>query len=50
MTRYKNPANPEYIHAMRELRKSNATQPYDSRPHRQRTRAMRKQAALREWE
>lgn len=49
MTRYKGTANPEYIRAMRGLRRSNAAQPHDPRPHRRRTRATRLRAALNEW-
>lgn len=49
MTKWKNPANPEYITAMRELRRSNAARPHDPRPHRLRTRATIRRAALQDW-
>lgn len=42
-------ANPELAKAMRELRRSGATSPHDSRPHRQRTRQSANRAALREY-
>lgn len=50
MSRYHHSANPAYIEAMRGLRRSNAARPHDPRPHRQRTRADRDRAALRDWE
>lgn len=50
MAKWRNPANPEYIEAMRELRRSNAARPQDSRPHRLRTRQATRRAAIREWE
>ena len=41
--------NKPYIEAMREIRKSNAAQPHDNRPNRQRTRATVKNQAIKEW-
>lgn len=38
MSKHYTTANPQYIHAMRLLRRSNAARPHDPRPHRQRTR------------
>ena len=49
MNGHKGTANPEYIRAMRGLRRSNAARPHDPRPHRRRTRATRLHAALSEW-
>lgn len=43
-------ANPQYAEAMRQLRRSNAAQPYDTRPHRQRTRQAVQAAAIRDWD
>lgn len=42
-------ANKAYIHAMRELRKSSAATPHDTRPNRQRTRATVKRQAIKEF-
>lgn len=39
-------ANPQYAEAMRQLRRSNAAQSYDTRPHRQRTRQAERAAAI----
>ncbi|MGO1851645.1 hypothetical protein [Microbacterium sp.] len=41
-------ANPELAAAMRELRRSNAARPHDSRPHRRRSRQDAKRAAIRD--
>ena len=41
-------ANPEWAAAQREIGRSSATQPQDSRPNRQRTRKDAKQAAIRD--
>lgn len=40
--------NKPYIEAMREIRKSNAATPHDSRPNRERTRATAKAKAIKE--
>ena len=40
--------NPEFAHWMHALGSSNATQPHDTRPHRQRTRAGSRNAAIRD--
>lgn len=42
--------NKPYIEAMREIRKSNAAQPHDNRPNRERTRSNVKAKAIREFE
>jgi hypothetical protein len=42
--------NKPYIEAMREIRKSNAAQPHDNRPNRERTRSTIKAKAIREFE
>lgn len=42
--------NKPYIEAMREIRKSNAAQPHDNRPNRERTRATAKDKAIKEWQ
>jgi hypothetical protein len=42
--------NKPYIEAMREIRKSNAAQPHDNRPNRERTRATATAKAIREFE
>lgn len=39
-------ANPELAQAMRDKRRSGACLPYDSRPHRKRSRADAKRAAI----
>jgi len=39
----------ERLHAIQDRRKSGAAGKHDSRPHRQRTRAASKSAALKEW-
>jgi len=41
--------NKPYIEAMREIRKSNAAQPHDNRPNRERTRSTAKAKAIKEW-
>jgi hypothetical protein len=41
--------NKAYIHAMRELRKSNAATTHDNRPKRLRTRANIRQQAIKEY-
>lgn len=46
-TNFKASANPELYRAMLELRRSNATQKHDNRPHRQRSRQDAKRAAIR---
>lgn len=40
-------ANPQMAQAMREKRRSGACLPYDSRPHRERSRAAAERAAIR---
>lgn len=40
-------ANPEFSQAMHEKRRSNCTQPHDTRPNRQRSRQDSKRAAIR---
>ena len=42
------PANPELAKAMAELGRSSAAQPQDTRPHRQRSRADAKRAAIKD--
>jgi hypothetical protein len=42
--------NKPYIEAMREIRKSNAAQPHDNRPNRERTRSTIKAKAIKEWQ
>ena len=42
--------NKPYIEAMREIRKSNAAQPHDNRPNRERTRSTAKNKAIKEWQ
>jgi len=44
--KYQATANPAYIQAMREIRKSNASGTHDNRPNRQRTRATAKAKAI----
>lgn len=41
--------NPEFAHWMHALGSSNATQPHDSRPNRQRSRSDARKAAIRDF-
>jgi len=45
--KHKGTANPEYIAAMRELRRSNASGSHDSRPKRERSRGASRAAEIR---
>ena len=46
MPKYKRTANPQLAQAMREIRRSNAAQPMDNRPKRERSRDAAKRAAI----
>lgn len=48
--KHKNTANPEFAAAMREIGRSSATQPHDSRPRRERSRKDAKRAAIKREE
>jgi hypothetical protein len=50
MPKYKGNANPEYIAAMREIRRSSAAGSHDNRPKRERSRAASKRAEIRRSE
>lgn len=45
-TKFRTTSNPEFSRAMHAKRSSNCTQPYDSRPNRQRSRQDAKRAAV----